>query len=192
MIKPEHLDNFYRTYRLPRDPFFPLFLMIKRDYLSHRRNLRRAREKYIAERVRSLPPEVRAFLKFLAEYEKYHHPRGFFPLWTRELFPSTKKRVKELSKYDQLQWLSLFRGHLDKLETCYRGVHRVNTDRILAAYLLQLELPTNGRVTSTEPEVRSAYRRLSKTHHPDGGGDGEVFVRLKCARDILLATSRPG
>ena len=30
VIKPEHLENFYKTYRLPKDSFFPLFSMIKK------------------------------------------------------------------------------------------------------------------------------------------------------------------
>lgn len=34
--------------------------------------------------------------------------------------------------------------------------------------------------------VRRAFRRLSHRHHPDHGGDREMFQRIKAARDALL------
>jgi hypothetical protein len=43
-------------------------------------------------------------------------------------------------------------------------------------------------------EVISAYRRLARQHHPDLGGDPDVFRSLTVARDRLLsdARSEPG
>jgi hypothetical protein len=35
-------------------------------------------------------------------------------------------------------------------------------------------------------EVVSAYRRLARQHHPDLGGDPDVFRALTVARDLLL------
>lgn len=35
-------------------------------------------------------------------------------------------------------------------------------------------------------EVRRAYRRLARTHHPDAGGDAAAFHRLQQAVDVLL------
>lgn len=47
-------------------------------------------------------------------------------------------------------------------------------------------LPDNG-----SPEaVRSAFRHASKQHHPDNGGDPEIFRRLVAARDLLLEGAR--
>ena len=57
-IRPEHLKEFYRTYRLPRDPFFPLFFRIKRDYLEQRRRQEEARRTYIHAQVRRLPAPI--------------------------------------------------------------------------------------------------------------------------------------
>lgn len=37
--------------------------------------------------------------------------------------------------------------------------------------------------------VRQAFKHLSKTHHPDAGGDPEEFRSLVTARDLLLADS---
>ncbi|WP_342674245.1 DnaJ domain-containing protein [Nitriliruptor alkaliphilus] len=38
-----------------------------------------------------------------------------------------------------------------------------------------------------DSEVVSAYRRLARQHHPDLGGDAEIFRTLTVARDLLLA-----
>jgi hypothetical protein len=40
------------------------------------------------------------------------------------------------------------------------------------------------------PEVVGAYRRLARQHHPDLGGDPDVFRSLTVARDLLLAETR--
>ena len=49
---------------------------------------------------------------------------------------------------------------------------------------------SSGRPAPPHPappaeQVVKNYRRLSKLHHPDQGGDAETFVRLKWARDTL-------
>lgn len=42
----------------------------------------------------------------------------------------------------------------------------------------------------SEKEIRDAYRNLSKTHHPDVGGDPEQFKKIKFAHDLLLDPDR--
>lgn len=37
--------------------------------------------------------------------------------------------------------------------------------------------------------INSAFRRLAKSAHPDGGGSHEAFVRLTEARDVLLSAA---
>lgn len=39
--------------------------------------------------------------------------------------------------------------------------------------------------TATEKEIKAAYRRLSKKHHPDSGGDEEKFKDVSAAWDVL-------
>ena len=39
--------------------------------------------------------------------------------------------------------------------------------------------------TATAAEIRTAYRQLSKKHHPDKGGDPEQFHRINHAYEIL-------
>ena len=41
--------------------------------------------------------------------------------------------------------------------------------------------------TATPEDVKSAFRELAKTHHPDMGGDARVFERLQKMRDSVLA-----
>ena len=41
------------------------------------------------------------------------------------------------------------------------------------------------RPDSTQDEIRSAYRSLAKTAHPDAGGDAATFARLTAAYDAL-------
>lgn len=47
-----------------------------------------------------------------------------------------------------------------------------------------LELPTEGVLEVRQ--IKTAYRRLVKTAHPDVGGNHELFVQITEARDILL------
>jgi len=41
-----------------------------------------------------------------------------------------------------------------------------------------------------QSEVVSAYRHLARQHHPDLGGNPDVFRSLTVARDMLLAEAR--
>lgn len=38
---------------------------------------------------------------------------------------------------------------------------------------------------ATQDEIKLAYRKLAKTHHPDRGGDGELFARINQAYDTI-------
>lgn len=41
--------------------------------------------------------------------------------------------------------------------------------------------------TATADDIKEAFRRLAKEHHPDAGGDARVMDRLQKMRDSLLA-----
>lgn len=41
--------------------------------------------------------------------------------------------------------------------------------------------------TATSEDIKEAFRRLAKEHHPDAGGDRRVMERLQKMRDSLLA-----
>ena len=42
------------------------------------------------------------------------------------------------------------------------------------------------RRDATAADVKTAYRRLAKTMHPDGGGNSREFQELSQARDALM------
>lgn len=41
--------------------------------------------------------------------------------------------------------------------------------------------------TATAADIKTAFNKLAKEHHPDHGGKAEVFEQLKVMRDSLLA-----
>ena len=43
---------------------------------------------------------------------------------------------------------------------------------------------------ATQDEVKKAFRKLSKTHHPDKGGDENTFKELSEAYDTLSDTEK--
>jgi hypothetical protein len=236
-IKPENLKHFYRTYRLPKDPFFPLYFAVKREYLEQKERRKKEKVEYIAKKMRSLPPNVLSFIKYLAEYEKLCNYSGRCPVWNDHLFPKTKKRVREYHRFTIDGWSAFFTDYLALLSRRYRTMGNGVGEKLLACFILEClpELPAvragtaaggggkssrgtaaqpgrsssrgtayrpgrrsgsaSGRGSSGSPappypappaeQVVKNYRRLSKLHHPDQGGDAETFVRLKWARDTL-------
>ena len=194
-IGPEHLDNFYRTYRLPRDPFFPLFFACKRGYLAERERLREARRRYILERMRALPEPVLRTVRYLGHLERSLNHAGDSPLWQKHIFPSSRKQADAYAKRSAADWQLAVRTHLSRLRSRYPRLKASVTDLIAAQSILELlpdvrSLPEPMRLSATpavQPAaVRASYRRLSMLHHPDRGGDPHLFIQIKHAHDQLL------
>jgi len=187
VIKPEYLNNFYVTYHLPRDPFFPLFLRVKQDYLDQRRQKQEQKMHYIADKMRELPPDTLAFIKYLAAFEQQYNRADNFPVWTAHLFPTTKKRVNEYSSFSRTEWIALFSTHLQRLEQRYRELDELTTKQLLASYVLEC-LPQKNNTFGPQLDLQAAarnYRRLSKLYHPDLGGEGDFFLQLQWAKEVL-------
>jgi hypothetical protein len=185
-IAPENLKYFYRTYRLPKDPFFPLFFMIKRNYLEERKRKKEEKIRYIAARMRGLPAPVLSYIRFLAELEAGLNRSGRYPLWSNTLFPKTKKRVGEYETFRPVQWIAFFRDYLKQMEGRYRNFDELSAELLLACFIIE-ELPSAAPLRfPDEQRVKRSYRRLSKLHHPDGGGDSSYFVELGRAKELLL------
>lgn len=188
-IHQHNLAHFYRTYRLPSDPFFPLFFAIKREYLAERRRVQEERHRYILQQVRALPEPVLATIKYLGHLERYYNDSSRSPLWQRRLFPSSKKQVREYGRYDATDWMRCFRNHLRRLQERYGAPTDVAIERIVASFMLGI-IPE--RIPPQRPDipmVSRTYRKLSLLHHPDRGGDPEMFIEIKRARDTLLSES---
>lgn len=186
-IAPENLHHFYRTYRLPADPFFPLFFEIKRAYLHEREQAQEARRRYILETMRSLPEPVLGFVKYLGRLEEHYSGGARHPVWQSNLFPSTKKQANAYRRYGHVQWIGVFRSHLELLEARYRGFNARTRARLLACFVLEIPLEGPPPRRPTPAEVTANYRRLSMRHHPDRGGDERMFVELQKARDVLAS-----
>ncbi len=185
-IAPENLKYFYRTYRLPQDPFFPLFFMIKRNYLEERKRKKEEKTRYIAARMRGLPTPVLDYIRFLAELEAGFNKSGRYPMWASTLFPKTKKQVHQYEHYSRGQWIGFFQHYLKQLERRYRRLDEHRAELLLACFIVE-ELPAPVPLRfPDELRVKRSYRRLSKLHHPDGGGDSSYFVELGRAKDLLL------
>ncbi len=184
-ITPQNLHHFYRTYRLPVDPFFPLFFEIKRAYLQEREWVQEARRRYILETMRALPEPVLGFIKYLGRMEQQYSGGARYPVWGANLFPSTKKQADAYRRYDRHQWIETFRAHLELLSARYRGFNAQIGSRLIACFVLEIPLDGPPPRRPTHTEVTAHYRRLSMRHHPDRGGDPRMFVELQRARDVL-------
>jgi hypothetical protein len=64
--------------------------------------------------------------------------------------------------------------------TCINGIDVLENFRPWHVFALE---PT----TATADDIKEAFRRLAKEHHPDHGGDPRVMERLQKMRDSLLA-----
>ena len=188
-VQRHNLVHFYRTYRLPADPFFPLFFAIKREYLAERLRIKEERHRYIVEQVRALPGPVLATIRYLGHLERYYNSSGTSPIWQKELFPGSKKQVREYRRQDATEWLRLFRSHLQRLQQRYGAPTEVAMERILACFVLGIIPERIPPQRPDSPVVSRTYRKLSLLHHPDRGGDPSMFIEIKRARDTLLRES---
>lgn len=189
-VERHNLVHFYRTYRLPSDPFFPLFFAIKREYLAERRRIKEDRHQYILQRLRALPAPILATIKYLGYLERYYNRSGTSPVWQKELFPGSKKRVREYGRYTTAEWLTIFRTHLLRLQERYGAPTDVAGERILACFVLGIVPDRIPPLRPEAPLISRNYRKLSLRHHPDRGGDPAMFIEIKRARDTLLSEPR--
>lgn len=185
-VDPQNLRYFYRTYRLPKDPFFPLFFLIKRDYQKKQAQRKEERTAFIADKMRSLPEEVIGFVRSLAVYEQQLHRRNHYPVWSARIFPSTKKRAREYASFSILEWVSLLREYCDHLEERYPAHTSAYSDQLIACFILNCAPTAKPPFLPQLILVNQNYRRLSKLYHPDRGGNPEYFMKLKWARDTLV------
>jgi len=187
-LNPENLPQFYRTYGLPRDPFFPLFLAARKMYGKRKQDRLIQKKEFIAAVLRGLPENVRDFMRFLVLYEKGLHSGRTHPVWSSELFPGTKKRAREYSRFDFTAWVEFFRRYLALVEEQYPVHSRARTLKFLALFILESLPEPRPPYAESREHVAKNYRRLSKLYHPDLGGDTIRFILLNQAMESI----RPG
>ncbi|MBN1648217.1 MAG: hypothetical protein JW874_09305 [Spirochaetales bacterium] len=181
VISAEHLGNFYATYRLFADPFFPLFFRIKADYLARRKYLGARRQEYITQKMAALPDRIRDCIERLGQLERKFHRSGLHPVWKTYFVPRTKKKTDLMADWDQTEWVAYFRKYLDACAESYPRKKHTLPDRVIAGFILGLA-PDSIHKTL----VSRQYRLLARQHHPDQGGSAEAFRMLAWAREVLL------
>jgi len=97
-----------------------------------------------------------------------------------------EKKLKDFNFIEELAWHSLRLGRMvtqfAKMKTESKSMYE-NMKPNIANALQLLKLPTTQEVTIDE--VKRAFRDEAKAHHPDVGGDTEVFHKVKEAYDLL-------
>lgn len=185
IISPENLGNLYKTYRVPQDPFFPLFIKIKKDYLTDRLKKVEEKEKYILAQMKKLPWEKRRVLRFLAELEESISPAGARHTWEKEIYPTSKKRAFELLTISDSEWNGIIDCFFESLSLAY-PVFSKRKEQVSASLFLQIIPSLNPKDTPSKETVNKMYRKLSRKYHPDSGGESTLFIRLQNSRDLLL------
>jgi hypothetical protein len=189
VIQPEHLENFYRTYKLPRDPFFPLFFMIKRSYLAGREEKKSERQHYIRSGMEKLSPSVKKMMSLTGDLESVYHRACKTPLFRNYLYPGTKKQVDLYSRFTHPDWFLYFRRHFIRLQQQYERLSPEKSDQLLACFILDC-LPDKYSDHPDKSLIKRQYRSYSKIYHPDAGGDHKLFLEIKWAHDILLGENK--
>jgi hypothetical protein len=179
-VPPEHLSSFYNSYNLPRHPFFPLFLKIKKEFSDGKKDAKRKKDEYIIKRMNSVLPDARIFIAYLARYEKSLNNRKRFPEWTKFIYPGTKKQADKLTKFSRLEWAELFSSYVERLEKRYKDIDKKYAGKIVSLFVMELPIKKHS-----EDEIKKQYRMLSKKYHPDVGGDSAYFNLLQKAREVL-------
>lgn len=184
VIRPEHLENFYKTYRLPRHPFFALFLQMKRQYLWDRKEKKMDREQYISEKMGLLPRNIYAYMKCLAQFEQRYSKSGKARLFQQRVYPRSKAAVDRYLKYSPEEWMDFFQIYWEHLAENYSRISQVKKDQMQASFILGCSVSMDS--IPTKAKVKERFRKLSKQYHPDAGGPSPMFIKIKWARDVLM------
>jgi hypothetical protein len=179
-VKPENLRTFYKTHNLPKNPFFPMFLKLRREYLdSLRKHVREMRGK-IKEKWKRLPKRSLRFIKKLKEIEKEYNVCKRYPFWRKNIVPNTEKRMDEYIRFSKADWVNFFIEYLKNFIENYKLGKKINAEKLTACFILGIS--ENSISLSS---VNKHYYRLCKIYHPDKGGESEDFLKVKWARDCL-------
>lgn len=79
------------------------------------------------------------------------------------------------------EWVGVPRSERGKTgSTCINGIDVLENFRPWHVFSLDPKI-------ATSEDIKEAFRRLAKEHHPDAGGDPRVMERLQKMRDSLLS-----
>ena len=163
-------------------------------------------QKRIAELLAEGPPNASALLAFA----EFIHGKPFpEPVLTLTQLKSEVCRAfgcqnaKELRQSNEFNLAMAGRSFdlktkadWQKLYREWVGVPQAERNRTGATCINGIDVLENFRpwhvfglesATATAADIKDAFRRLAKEHHPDAGGDPRVMERLQKMRDSLLA-----
>lgn len=85
-------------------------------------------------------------------------------------------------------WLKAYRKFVGLPESEHNsiGATSINGVDVLRNFLPWKVFALDPK-TATANDIKSAFNRLAKEHHPDRGGNADIFEQLKIMRDSLLA-----
>jgi hypothetical protein len=174
---------------------------------KHRKKLDRpAVQRRIAELLEHGPPDAGALLAFAEFIHGKPFPEPVLTLAelkagvcqafgcenTKELLQSSDFGLatagRTLNLRTKADWQKLYREWVRVPDaernkegpTCINGIDVLENFRPWHVFGLE---PS----TATADDIKEAFRRLAKEHHPDVGGDPRVMERLQKMRDSLLA-----
>lgn len=105
-----------------------------------------------------------------------------------ELCPREMKQRKDISEAKRKEWENRKNWEQEAFDSFWERVWSKNV--ILHVTSIPLEefqlLDIKNIENITEQEIKSAYRELSKIHHPDKGGKQDIFVNLTNAKNKCL------
>ena len=178
-IDPDDLPRFTRSNKLFRNPFFPLYLKLKKEHLEAAREKKKKRQEYIYGIMKRQSPRIKNYLKIFRDYEKRFHPKH--PVWNAFFYPGTKKKANELSHLKDIEWAMLFFRYIEDVAVKYPRMDQVYLKKIKSLFVMELN-PGPYRVE----QVKLQYRKLARKYHPDQGGQDSYFDLLQKSRDILI------
>jgi hypothetical protein len=120
-------------------------------------------------------------IKWEAERKKQEAEREKRRLEEEKLETMRRKERQRQQKILEDDYEELFERYYRDFHQQKRRVSN-NVDRNKANAVRLMELNNSP----TLEEIKKAYRRLSKVHHPDAGGTHENFIRLNKAYDYLM------
>jgi len=182
-IKPENLEYFYKTYRLPKAAFFPMFLKIKSDHINRKNILKKQKEDFILNNLKKLDDDVLVYLKYFSRYERLINKHKKIPLWMKSFYPKSKKSVSIILKMNKINWIEKFSKYSLDLIRYYRNSDQSYLKKLIN--LFTLELPIKK---FSDEEIKSQFRKLSKKYHPDLGGNSIIFKQICRAKDEIFSS----
>jgi hypothetical protein len=135
--------------------------------------------------MKQLAMEKRKILRFLAEWEEEVNANGNRPLWERNIYPRSKKRVHELLQYQESEWIELFDNHLDLMLQRYSVISESRLMTVKACLTLDLPPKVKPFRLPFQKDIQKAFLKRCPICHPDTGGDGKLFTLLQERRTLL-------